>query len=241
VTESRRPDADAERIDKLVLANRILAKHGVVDGFGHVSVRASAAGAGFYLSRSLAPARVTREDVMRFDFDGNAQDGDTRTPYLERFIHGEIYRVRPEVESVVHNHSPSVIPFGATHRPLKALYHMSAFLGPASAYFEIRDAGGNTDMLVRDGKLGAALARSLGSASVVLMRGHGCTVVGTSIEQAVFRSIYTELKARLQIQAHALGEPNFLNAEEAEKATRTMDATLSRAWALWAADVGEAN
>src|SRR6185369_16115660 len=105
--------------------------------------------------------------------------------YLERFIHGEIYRVRDDVMSVLHNHSPSVIPFGATRQPLRPLYHMSAFIGAGSAIFEIRDAGGNTDMLVRDGRLGAALAATLGEASVVLMRGHGCTVVGTTLEQAV--------------------------------------------------------
>jgi HCOMODA/2-hydroxy-3-carboxy-muconic semialdehyde decarboxylase len=178
------PDHDAPDrralVDKLVVANRILAQHGIVDGFGHVSVRAPQAGS-FLLSRSLAPGTVTAADIMRFDFDGNALDGDARTPYLERFIHGEIFRARPDVVSVVHNHSPSVIPFGAVRKPLKPLYHMSAFIGAGSKHFEIRDAGGNTDMLVRNSKLGVALAQSLGDGSVVLMRGHGCTVVGTSL------------------------------------------------------------
>jgi HCOMODA/2-hydroxy-3-carboxy-muconic semialdehyde decarboxylase len=230
-------EADAALIDKLVTANRILARYGIVDGFGHVSVRRPNAPDGYLLSRSLAPASVTAADVMRFDLDGNAQDGDMRTPYLERFIHGEIYRARPEVQAVVHNHSPSVIPFGATRKPLRPIYHMSAFIGASSALFEIRDAGGNTDMLVRDRPLGVALARALGGKSVVLMRGHGCTVVGASIEQVVYRAIYTEMNARLQLQAVALGEPDYLNDEEAEKATRMMENTLLRSWNLWAAEV----
>lgn len=125
-----------------------------------------------------------------------------------------------------------------TRKPLRPLYHMSAFIGPASVLFEIRDAGGNTDLLVRDQPLGAALARSLGSASVVLMRGHDCTVVGNSLEQVVYRANYTEVNAKLQMQAHMLDEPDFLNDEEAAKATRTMDATMSRAWALWSAEIG---
>lgn len=230
--------ADAVLVAKLVAANRILARHGVVDGFGHVSVRSPASPDSYLLSRSLAPASVTAGDVMRFDFDGNAQDGDARTPYLERFIHGEIYRARADVQAVVHNHSPSVIPFGATRKPLRPIYHMSAFIGTASAFFEIRETDGHSDMLVRDRPLGAALARALGAQSVVLMRGHGCTVVGTSIEQVVYRAIYTEMNAKLQLQALALGEPEYLNAEEARNAARTMEGTMPRSWNLWTAEIG---
>ena len=222
----------------LVVANRILYQQGVVDGFGHISVRDPAAADRFLLSRSLAPGQVTRADVMTFDLDGDAQGGDTRAPYLERFIHGEIYRARPDVQSVVHSHSPSVIPFGATRTPLQPLYHMSSFIGDGSAIFEIREAGGNTDMLIRDCALGAALARSLAGRSVVLMRGHGSTVVGASIEEAVFRAIYTEMNAKLQMQARALGEPVYLNAEEAAKSTRTNQGVIRRAWDLWAQAVG---
>ena len=234
---------DAALIDKLVTANRILANYGIVDGFGHISVRAPAPsddGDTFYLSRSLAPASVTAADVLRFDLDGNTLDGDTRTPYLERFIHGEIYRVRADVVSVVHNHSPSVIPFGATRTPLKPIYHMSSFIGSGSKHFEIREAAGNTDMLIRTRPLGVALADSLAEGSVVLMRGHGCTVVGESIEQAVYRAIYTEMNARLQKEALAIGEPVYLNDEEALKARATMDATMSRAWERWVAELGAA-
>ena len=240
---SNPPSRAAALIDKLVTANRILAKYGIVDGFGHISVRAPAPsddGDTFYLSRSLAPASVTAADVLRFDLDGNTLDGDTRTPYLERFIHGEIYRVRADVVSVVHNHSPSVIPFGATRTPLQPIYHMSSFLGSGSKHFEIREAAGNTDMLVRNRPLGVALADALAEGSVVLMRGHGCTVVGVSIEQAVYRAIYTEMNARLQKEALAIGEPTYLNDEEATKARATMDATMSRAWERWVAELGNA-
>jgi ribulose-5-phosphate 4-epimerase/fuculose-1-phosphate aldolase len=229
---------EREQITKLVIANRMLAQHGIVDGFGHVSVRDGRTPDRFLLSRSLAPAQVTAADIMRFDLSSEALDDDRRTPYLERFIHGEIYRARPDVQAVIHNHSPSVIPFGATRLPLRPLYHMSAFLGEASAIFEIREAGGDTDLLVRNRELGEALARSLGERSVVLMRGHGCTVVGSSLEQVVYRAIYTEMNAKLQMQAHALGTPEFLNAQEVVKAVETMDATMSRAWNLWRAAIG---
>jgi len=220
-------------VDTLVVANRILAHHGIVDGFGHVSVRAPQAGS-FLLSRSLAPGTVTAADIMRFDFDGTALDGDTRAPYLERFIHGEIFRARPDVMSVVHNHSPSVIPYGAVRQPLKPLYHMSAFIGSGSKHFEIRDAGGNTDMLVRNAALGVALAQSLADGSVVLMRGHGCTVVGESLEQAVYRAIYTEMNARLQLQASQLEGPiEFLSDEEGRRSSASNRGTLERPWELW--------
>jgi HCOMODA/2-hydroxy-3-carboxy-muconic semialdehyde decarboxylase len=222
----------------LVVANRVLYRHGVVDGFGHVSARDPAAPDRFLLSRSLAPGQVNRADLMTFDLDGNAQSGDARRPYLELWIHSEIYRARPDVAAVVHSHSPSVIPFGATRSTLKPLYHMSSFIGEGSALFEIRDAGGNTDMLVRDRQLGAALARSLGDRSVVLMRGHGSTVVGASIEEAVFRAVYTEINARLQMQALDLGDPIYLNADEAAKSTQTNQRVFRRAWDLWAKDVG---
>jgi HCOMODA/2-hydroxy-3-carboxy-muconic semialdehyde decarboxylase len=175
---------------------------------------------------------------MHFDLDGNAVGGDTRAPYLERYIHSEIYRARPDVQAVVHSHSPSVIPFGATRQPLRPLYHMCGFIGTASAIFEIRETGGNTDMLVRDAPLGAALARSLGGHSVVLMRGHGSTVVGNSIEQVVYRAVYTEMNARLQMQALGLGDPVFLNEEEAQLAARTNDVVMRRTWDLWVAAVG---
>ena len=223
-------------IDDLVAANRILSDQGVVDGFGHVSVRHETDPARFLLARSMAPGLVTADDILEFDIDGNALEPRGRTLYVERFIHSEIYKALPGVGAVVHSHSPSIIPFGVTNVPLRPIYHMSSFLGAGVPIFEIREAGGAaTDMLIRDAALGAAVPRTLGRSAVVLMRGHGNVVVGDSLQQVVFRAIYTEINAKLQAEAMRLsqGEVAFLNTEEAAKATTTNNAVLSRPWELW--------
>jgi ribulose-5-phosphate 4-epimerase/fuculose-1-phosphate aldolase len=230
---------DAKLIDDLVYANRILADQGVLDGFGHVSVRQDKSPHRFFLSRNLAPALVMAKDILAHDLDGNPLDAGDRKPYLERFIHAAIYRARPDVKAVVHSHSPSVIPFGVTATSLRPVYHMSAFLGGGTSIFEIRHAAGMTDMLIRDDKLADALAKSLGDDSVVLMRGHGAAVVGNSIPQVVYRAIYTEMNARLQAQAAALGTINFLTAEEATKAAAVNDGLVLRPWELWKARIGK--
>jgi HCOMODA/2-hydroxy-3-carboxy-muconic semialdehyde decarboxylase len=225
-----------ELIEDLVAANRILSDQGVVDGFGHVSVRHPEEPRRFLLARSMAPGLVTADDIMEFDLDGAALDPRGRTLYVERFIHSEIYKAHPEINAVVHSHSPSVIPFGVTKVPLRPIYHMSSFLGARVPVFEIRDAGGPaTDMLIRSPELGAALARKIGNSAVVLMRGHGDVVVGRLVSQVVFRAVYTEVNARLQAEALRLGggEVEFLNDEEAAKASQTNDAVLSRPWELW--------
>jgi HCOMODA/2-hydroxy-3-carboxy-muconic semialdehyde decarboxylase len=230
--------ADRALIDKLVLANRILYRNGVVDGFGHVSARHDRSPDHFLLARSMAPALVRRDDILTFDLDGVAQEAEDRRPYLERFIHAEIYRVRPDVQSVVHSHSPSVIPFGATRQPLRPIFHMSGFLGEGAALFDIRETAGDTDKLISNSALGVAMAKALGEKSVVLMRGHGSTVVGSSVEQAVYRAIYAEVNARLQIEATQLGQVTYLNEQEARKAAATNDTVLSRPWELWVREVG---
>jgi ribulose-5-phosphate 4-epimerase/fuculose-1-phosphate aldolase len=153
--------------------------------------------------------------------------------YSERFIHGEIYKARPEIVAVVHCHAPQLIPFGATKTPLRPIYHMSGFLGAGVPIFEIRDTGGMTDMLVRTPLLGRALAVSLGDKPVILMRGHGATMVGTSIKHVVYRAIYSALNAALQMDAMRLGEPMFLADEEAALAAQRNDMSLDRAWGLW--------
>ena len=165
---------DPKLLEDLVAANRILADQGVVDGYGHVSVRHPADPQRYLMSRSIAPELVTVADIMEYDLDSTAVDARGRPSYLERFIHGEIYRVRPDVLAIVHNHSPSVIPFGVSTAPLRPLYHMSAFLGGGVPVFDIRKASAQpTDMLVRDAALGRALAQTLGARPVALMRGHG--------------------------------------------------------------------
>jgi HCOMODA/2-hydroxy-3-carboxy-muconic semialdehyde decarboxylase len=232
------PVADPGLIDKLVLANRILYRQGVVDGFGHASARHDKSPGHFLLARNMAPGLARREDIVTFDLAGEALDANGRRVYLERFIHGEIYRARPDVQAVVHSHSPSVIPFGVTQQPLRPVFHMCGFLGEGTALFEIRDVAGDTDMLISDGRLGAALAASLGPRSAVLMRGHGSTVVGASIEQAVYRAIYAEVNARLQIAAKQLGEVTYLNAKEAAKSAAINDTQLPRVWELWTREIG---
>jgi HCOMODA/2-hydroxy-3-carboxy-muconic semialdehyde decarboxylase len=230
--------AEAELIDDLVAANRILADQSVLDGFGHVSARHDKDPNRFLLARSMAPALVTTGDIMEFDLDGNAIDGRGRTAYLERFIHSEIYKAHPEVGAVVHSHSPAVIPFGVVSVALRPIFHLGGFLGGGVPVFEIREAGGPaTDMLIRNPALGAALAKTLGRAPVALMRGHGNVVVAGSIREAVFRAIYTEVNARLESEALRLGEGQvaFLNEEEAKAAAEPNSAQIGRPWELWKA------
>ena len=218
----------------LVAANRILGGHGVLDGFGHVSARHPGRSDCYLLSRSLAPALVSADDIVAYDLDSQAIDGDARRPYLERFIHAGIYRRRPDVMAVVHSHSPSVIPFAASSVPLRPLYHMASFLWKQAPVFEIRERFGATDMLVRDRAQGDALAESLGDNAVVLMRGHGFCAVGESIPVAVFRAIYAETNAALQQRAIALGGAvTYLDENEARLSDATNRGVIARPWELW--------
>jgi ribulose-5-phosphate 4-epimerase/fuculose-1-phosphate aldolase len=224
---------DPALVDKLVLANRILYNQGVVDGFGHISVRHDKSPELFLLSRSRAPGLVTRDDILVYGANGEPVSGSAQGSYLERYIHSEIYNARPDVVSVIHSHSANVIPFGVTGNRLRPICHMSGFLGSGSTLFDIRDVAGNTDLLIRNSKLGRDLAQSLGTHTCVLMRGHGSTVVGNSIEQAVYRAIYTEANAKLQLQSTPLGEINFLTEEEANLTSETVDKNFARTWELW--------
>jgi ribulose-5-phosphate 4-epimerase/fuculose-1-phosphate aldolase len=225
---------DPAAIDDLVAANRILADQGVLDGYGHVSVRHPGAADRYFLSRSKSPAIITPEDIMEFDLASDPVDQQGRLMYIERFIHGEIYKARPDVNAVVHSHSPTVIPFSVTTVKLRPICHMSAFLGEDVPNFEIRDCDGMTDLLIRNAKHGAALGRSLGHNNVALMRGHGNVCVGPNIMTAVYRAIYTEVNARLQAQAIALGGPiKFLEPEECDLITGRRDTNFQRPWAMW--------
>ncbi|HEV7988671.1 MAG TPA: class II aldolase/adducin family protein [Candidatus Binataceae bacterium] len=228
------PDA-TRAIDELVAANHILFDQGVVDGFGHVSVRHPASGDRFLLARSIAPALVRAADIMEFDLDANPLDAGGRALYLERFIHSEIYRARPDAGAVVHSHSPAVVPFSVARGvALRAVWHLGGILGEGCPVFEIREAAGpGTDLLIRNRALGAALAKSLGPGPVVLMRGHGCTVVGSTVRHAVFNAVYTELSAALQSEAMRLGAVTYLTREEAEAAAACNAAQIDRSWELW--------
>lgn len=227
-------DPQAALREDIVIGSRILADFGVLDGFGHVSARHPTNPSHFLMARSLAPALVTADDIMEFDQDGNAVDVRGRAVFLERFIHAEVYKARPDVMSVVHTHSPGVIPFTVSKTPLRPLYHNPAFLAAGVPVWDIAGEFGATDMLVRNNAIGKSLASALADKSVVLMRGHGDVTVGPSVRVAVFRAYYTDVNARLQSQAIGLGtEVAYLSAEEGAKADAVNLAVLDRVWNLW--------
>jgi ribulose-5-phosphate 4-epimerase/fuculose-1-phosphate aldolase len=220
--------------EEIVTANRILAHEGVVDSFGHVSARHPENPKHFLLSRARAPERIEVDDIMEFTLDGDPIDARGRAPYLERFIHGGLYEARPDVQSVVHNHSPSVIPFGVTENKLKPLLHMCANIGHEVKTWDSHEKFGDTALLVESVAMGRDLARAVGPSPTILMRGHGATVAGVSVRHAVFVSIYLEVNAKLQMQAMVMGNIKFLTAGEIDKIIeRTGPYTLNRAWENW--------
>ena len=226
----------AAAIQDLVDANRILFHQGIVDAFGHVSARHPDDPQRFLLARNLAPGLVTANDIIEYEVaTGEAVGANPPRLYLERYIHSEIFKARPDVMAVVHNHSPGVLPFGfvrgASFRPV---CHMCGFLGAGAPLFEIRDsAGDGSDLLIRNRELGAALAASLNASSMVLMRGHGCTIVAESVRLAVYRSIYSEVNATLLLQGQALGDIEYLTPAEADAARLTCEGQVERPWNLW--------
>lgn len=227
--------AGQDLLQDLVTANHILYDQGVLDAFGHVSVRHDKRPDRFLLARNMAPALVRAEDIVEFDLDGAPLNAAGRHVYLERFIHGEIYRARPDVTAVVHSHSPSVVAFSVVKKtPFRAVCHMAGFIGTGAPNFDIKDvAGDGTDLLIASNELGKALAETLGEKVVVLMRGHGSTVVADSLKKAVYRAVYTEVNARTQAEAHRLGDVSFLSDAEAESTARTIETQVIRAWDFW--------
>jgi ribulose-5-phosphate 4-epimerase/fuculose-1-phosphate aldolase len=224
-------------VENLVTASHILADQGVLDGLGHISVRHPENPQRYLMSRSLAPALVKPADMMEYDLDSNAIDRQGRSLFLERFIHGETYKARPDVFAVIHSHSPTVIPFSISQTPLQPVFNGAAFLSPSVPVFDIRKIAGMTDLLIGTGELGKALSASLGENAVVLLRGHGNVVVGETLQQVVYRAIQTELNARLQLQAMMLDGPLiYMAPEEAAKvnARSGPDAIqIGRTWELW--------
>src|SRR5882757_8475045 len=216
-TGAARSPANAEFkavIDDVVMGNRILYHQGVVDGYGHVSGRDPRNPERFLMSRARAPGLVEPSDIMEFGLDGEPIKGGGPPVYSERFIHSELYRARPDVNSVVHSHSTTVVPFTVTNVPLKPI--RASFFYPEVPLFDTRDTAGWTNLLISNSKLGRALAEKLGKNSVVLLRGHGNAVVGASVRSAVYRAVYTEANAKLLLQAKMLGGPiNYLAPEEA--------------------------
>jgi ribulose-5-phosphate 4-epimerase/fuculose-1-phosphate aldolase len=230
---------DPKLIEDLVYANRILYNQAVLDGFGHVSVRSDKDPSHFLMSRSMAPGLVTLNDIMEFDKDGEAVDARGRNGYTERYIHAAIYRARPDVKAVVHSHSPDIIPYSVTGTILRPIYHMSAFLRMGAPIFDSHEEFGDTDMLIRDNKLGDGLAKVLGNSGVALIRGHGFVAVADSTPIVVHRAIYTQTSARVQSEAMKLGPIKYLTPGEAVKAQAIVEATVGRPWELWKSQVGK--
>ncbi len=233
---THKPLAD-ELVADLLMGNKILFKYGIVDAFGHISVRHNEDPSTYVMSRHLAPGLVTAEDLITYDLDSNPVEETKHRLYSERFIHGEIYKTRPDVQSVVHCHAPDLIPFGITKAELQPVYHMSAFLGEGVPKYEIRNAGGMTNMLVRTAPLGKALADVLGDKPMALMRGHGATMVGDTIRIAVYRAVYAAMNAKIQLEAMRFGEVTYLAKEEAELYERYIGEVVHRPWNMWVREI----
>lgn len=216
-------------------ASRILAGEGVLDAFGHVSRRHPDRNDRFFISRSLAPALVTAEDVVELDLDAERVSGDGGALFLERYIHSEIYRRSPGVHAVVHSHAAAVLPFTVVPSvPVRPLLHMCGFLCGTQRPFDVADhAGPATDLLIRNAELGAALAGHLEGAAIALMRGHGFTAVGSGIPEATYRAIYAVRNCQVQSSALQLGEPVYLTDQEARACEETVAKVTERAWNLW--------
>ena len=226
---------DVVVLEDLVAANHILVDQGVLDGFGHVSIRHPHAPNRYLLARNIAPDLVTAADILEYDLDSDPIDAKGQRTFLERFIHGEAYKARPDVHAVIHSHSPTVVPFGISSHALQPVFHMSGFLAVGVPVWDIREAvGGPSNMLVTSIALGNELASALGDKPVALMRGHGNVVVGPNLRIAVYRAVYTEINARLQLQAQGLGgQLNFLTPEEGKMAEATIMTQIERPWQLW--------
>ena len=229
---------DRATLEDLAAAARILAAEGVVDAFGHVSMRHPKSPERYLMSRSVAPMQQTADDIIEYDLDSTPITANGRGSFLERFIHGQIYRARPDVSAVVHSHSPSVIPYGLTGLPMQAMYHNAAFLAAGVPVFRVEEKFGATNMLVSDNTMGQELARIIGDKHVALMRAHGSVACGPTLQTAVFRAVYTEVSARVQQAALLHGRSiAALSAEEGRLADETNIAACMRAWDLWRGQV----
>lgn len=224
----------------LVIANRILAREGVLDAFGHVSIRHPTEAGRYFMARSRAPELVSREDLIEFNLDSSPINQNGRAMYAERQIHGCIYQLRPEVMAVCHNHAHSLVPFGVTGSLIKPIFHMASVIGEEVPIWDIREEFGDTNLLVTDAPKGLALARSLGARRAALMRGHGSVVVGQTLRQAVFTAIYLQQNAELILRARELGPITYLSPGEVKAASELLFQPLSqdRSWEYWATRAG---
>jgi len=225
---------EVELLEDLAAASRILADQGVFDAAGHVSMRHPEHPDRFLMSRSLAPALVTAHDILELTIEGESLDPRGRAPFIERHLHAGVYRHRPDVMAVAHGHSPTVIPFSLVNAPMRATYHNTAFIAAGVPVFDTRPQFGITDIVISSFERGTAMAEALGDKSVILLRAHGFAAVGPSVQAAVFRAIYTEINARVQLQAMALGQQMAtLDEEEGRLADAMNLITIGRSWELW--------
>ena len=222
--------------EDLVIASRTCAEAGVIDAYGHVSARSESDPQRYFMSRAVAPELIVEGDLIEYDLDSRPVHAGSPAGYNERYIHGEIYKVRPDVMAIVHNHSHSVVPFSCTPCKLRPIFHMSAFIGLGVPNWDIRDAMDGSDMLVRNSVLGASLAATLGAHPAALMRGHGSVVVGAKIQIAVGRTIYLDHNAKMQYQAMMMmggSDAQVVYMDDAEVAANVVWQEYVRSWDLW--------
>jgi HCOMODA/2-hydroxy-3-carboxy-muconic semialdehyde decarboxylase len=224
----------------LVIANRILASEGVIDAFGHISLRHPERADRYFLARSRSPELVERGDLLEFDLDSNPINPDGRTMYSERPIHGAIYKANPGVNSVCHNHAHSLIPFGVTGSAIKPIWHVAGCIGAEVPVWDIRDDFGDTDLLVTKNEMGDSLARKLAKNRCALMRGHGAVVATPNLKATVFVAIYLMANARLLKEAREMGQVTYLSEGEIKfTGEMSMKArSQNRAWEYWARRAG---
>jgi ribulose-5-phosphate 4-epimerase/fuculose-1-phosphate aldolase len=229
------PDAFAELRHELAAANRILANEGIIDAFGHISVRNPNDPGRYFISRHRASELVEPSDILEMTLDSKPVVPTNVRLYSEMVIHGEIYKVRPDVNSVCHHHAPSVLPFCATGVELVPLFHLGGTLGAKVPFWDSRDEFGDTNLLVSTPEQGASHARALGPYYMLLLRRHGASLAGKSLRECVFRSIYTTRNAELQLRAMAIGAPGPLSPGEREKCGghNLGPRGVERAWEYW--------
>jgi HCOMODA/2-hydroxy-3-carboxy-muconic semialdehyde decarboxylase len=232
-----------DHLRDLVIANRILAHEGVVDAFGHVSVRHPQNPKRFFMARARSPQLVIADDLLEFTADGEPVDARGQMVYGERMIHAAVFEQRPEVNAVVHNHAHELLPFGVTGTPLRPVAHVSAVMGAHVPVWDIRDKFGETDHLVVTMDQGRDLARCLGAGRVALMKRHGSVVAGRTLRDAVLTAIYLQVGAKLLLQSLPLGTPDYLTPVEIEKCIARQESPLAleRAWEYWTHRAGAEN
>jgi len=222
-----------EAIEQVVLANRILANENVLDAFGHVSVRHPKNRDTFLQSRSLSPELVTADDILEIDVDGKVITRTDAKPYAERIIHAAIFKARPDVNAVFHGHPHSVIPFTCTGVPVRPIVHFGAMFYEGINLYDDYDV--SSGMLIASPEEGERVARVLGDKKALLLRGHGCVVVGESAQRMVMAAIYLRDNAAIQFQAMQMGRPKYLSYEEGRQANIVTESAVvvERAWTYW--------